>query len=124
MSLLLDTHALLWWMAGEALTEEASERIADGSTLVAVSSASIWEVAIKAALGKVRVEGSLVEQVAVNGFEPLPISLDHAERAGRLPRHHRDPFDRMLVAQAQCERLTIVTRDPVFETYDVATLAC
>lgn len=124
MSLLLDTPALLWWLAGQALSDEASARIADGSTLVAVSAASIWEVAIKAALGKVRLDGSLAEQVRLNGFEPLPISLDHAEAAGALPLHHRDPFDRMLVAQAQHEQLTIVTRDPVFADYGVAVLAC
>lgn len=124
MSLLLDTHALLWWLAGEPIRDEARERIADPSSLVAVSAASIWEAEIKRALGKLRIEGSLARHAVDAGFEPLPITLDHAERAGALAPHHRDPFDRMLVAQAQLESLTIVTRDPAFAAYDVTVLAC
>lgn len=124
MSLLLDTHVLLWWLAGEPMGEEATTRIADPGVLVVVSAASVWEVAIKAALGKARVEGSIREHVERAGFEPLPISLGHAERAGGLPPHHRDPFDRMLVAQAQAESLTLVTRDAVFGSYQVEVLAC
>lgn len=100
-----------------------AERISDPGVLVVVSAASVWEMAIKADLGKLRVEGSMVEHVAAEGFEPLPISLLHAERAGSLPLHHRDPFDRLLVAQAQLEHLTLVTRDPVFGDYEVDVLA-
>lgn len=124
MSLLLDTHVLLWWLAGAPLAPGAVERIADPSTLVAVSAASIWEAAIEQALGKLRVEGSLAAATVESGFEPLPVGFPHAEAAGALPPHHRDPFDRLLVAQAAAEGLTIVTRDPVFDAYDVPVLSC
>lgn len=124
MSLLLDTHALLWWLGGERLDEDATERISDPSTLVAVSAASIWEAAVKSALGKLDVPEPLGRAALEEGFEPLPVTFDHAELAGRLPRHHRDPFDRMLVAQAQGEGLTIVTRDLAFDAYDVPVLRC
>ena len=124
MNLLLDTHALLWWLAGAPLEARASARIADPGTLVAVSAVSMWEIAIKAAAGKLRVEGSMTEHVSAAGFEPLAVSWAHGERAGGLPGHHRDPFDRMLVAQAQLEGLTLVTRDPTFAAYEVEVLAC
>ncbi len=124
MSLLLDTCALLWWLAGSQLSEEAAGRIADPGELVVVSAASIWEAAIKQALGKLTMPGPLAQVALEGGFEPLPITFEHAERAGSLPKHHRDPFDRMLVAQAQLEDLTIVTRDPSFAPYEVAILRC
>ena len=124
MSLLLDTHAFLWWLAGEPIDPRVQARIADPTTLVAVSAASAWEVAIKRRLKKLRLAGSIGDHVRDAGFEPLPIGLDHAERAGSLPDHHRDPFDRMLVAQAQIERLAIVTRDPAFDVYDVDVVRC
>lgn len=124
MALLLDTHALLWWLAGETLEDEAAARIADPQTLVAVSAASIWEASIKRALGKLDVPSSLADAVVASGFEPLPITARHAERAGALPTHHRDPFDRMLVAQADLEGLTLVTRDASFEPYGVSLLRC
>lgn len=124
MKVLLDTHALLWWLAGEQIEPAAAECISDPATLVAVSAASVWEAAIKAHLGKLRMAGAMVDHVSAGGFEPLPISLAHAERAGSLPPHHRDPFDRMLVAQAQLEDLTLVTRDPAFRAYEVEILPC
>jgi PIN domain nuclease of toxin-antitoxin system len=124
VSLLLDTHALLWWLAGEPIEADAQARIADPTTLVAVSAASAWEISIRRALGKLRMKGSIADHVEAAGFEPLPIALAHAERAGSLPEHHRDPFDRMLIAQAQIEGLTIVTRDAVFDAYDVPTQRC
>lgn len=124
MRLLLDTQTLLWWLADRPLAEAARQRIADPDTLVAVSAASIWEAGIKASLGKLRLPGSLAEAVVDNGFEPLPISLRHAEAAGALPPLHRDPFDRMLIAQAVSEGLTIVTRDAAFDDYEVAVLPC
>ena len=124
MNLLLDTHALLWWWADEPLDDAATSRISASGTLVAVSAASLWEIAVKSGVGKLSIDGSTVDNVAASGFLPLPISLAHAERAGQLPRHHRDPFDRMLVAQAQIERLTIVTRDPRFDAYDIEILKC
>lgn len=124
MNLLLDTHALLWWLAGDPMEPAAAERMADRDTLVAVSAASIWEIAIKRAIGKVRFKGSIAAEVAESGFEPLPISFAHAERAGALPPLHRDPFDRILVAQAKIEGLVIVTRDRQFEAYEVDLLRC
>ena len=87
-----------------------------------VSAASIWEASIKRAKGKLRTTDDLAAAVAAEPFEPLPISLEHAERAGSLPALHGDPFDRMLVAQAQTEDLTLVTRDRVFDSYDVPLL--
>lgn len=124
MTLLLDTHTVLWWLAGEPLGAQATARIADPSVLVAVSAASVWEAGIKAVLGKLDVPEPLIHAVQRGGFEPLPISLDHADHAARLPPHHRDSFDRMLVAQAQLEGLTLVTRDPAFDPYDVPVLRC
>ena len=120
MNLLLDTHVLLWWLAGAPQLSEATvEVIADPANLVAVSAASIWEISIKAALGKLRTDASIAEAVAEAGFEPLPIDFAHAEAAGALPDHHRDPFDRMLIAQAMIEGFVIVTRDPAFAAYGV-----
>lgn len=124
MSLLLDTHALLWWLGDEPMAEAAKDRIADPDVLVAVSAASVWEIGIKRTLGKLRLEGSIAAHVRESGFEPLAISWGHAERAGALPPHHQDPFDRMLIAQAQVEALRIVTRDNRFEAYDVDVLPC
>jgi PIN domain nuclease of toxin-antitoxin system len=122
VSLLLDTHVLLWWLDGTALPDAVEASIADAGTLVVVSAASVWEAAIKSALGKLVMPEALSEAVADEGFEPLAITFDHAERAGALPAHHRDPFDRMLVAQAQAEGLTLVTHDPAFEPYEVPVL--
>lgn len=124
MTLLLDTCAFLWWLADEPLGPTARDRIADPDQLVRVSAVSLWEIAIKRALGKLDLDGSLVLHVKAAGFEPLPITGDHAERAGALPLHHRDPFDRMLVAQAQAESLTLVTRDRAFDPYGLELLRC
>ncbi len=122
MRLLLDTHTLLWWLADEGLTTQAQEAIADPANLVAVSAASAWEISIKKALGKLTAPDDLAEQVRAGGFTPLPISIAHGLAAGRLPHHHEDPFDRMLIAQAFAEGLTIVTRDKRFADYGVALL--
>ena len=124
MNLLLDTHVLLWWLVDAPLPPDVRSRMADPDVLVAVSAATLWEIAIKRALGKLRLEGSIAGHVDSAGFESLPISPEHAERAGDLPAHHRDPFDRMLVAQAQTEGLTLVARDPIFAMYDVDVLHC
>lgn len=88
-----------------------------------VSAATVWEATIKQAAGKLTIPGDLVDAASAIGFEPLTISLAHGQRAGRLPRHHGDPFDRMLVAQAQHERLTLVTADRRLQAYDVDILA-
>jgi PIN domain nuclease of toxin-antitoxin system len=120
--LLLDTHAVLWWLADEGLTAEARDAIADPANMVAVSAVSAWEISIKKALGKLAAPDDLEQQVHANGFTPLPISVSHGVAAGRLDRHHEDPFVRMLTAQALAEGLTIVTRDKRFGDYGVALL--
>ncbi len=121
MSLLLDTHIVLWWLADDAtLAAEIKDRL-DRELDVYVSAATVWEVAIKQALGKLEPE-DLPEQVRDSGFRLLDITAEHGIAAGRLPMHHRDPFDRMLVAQAQIEGLTLVTRDAHVQKYDVDVL--
>ncbi|MDP9225287.1 MAG: type II toxin-antitoxin system VapC family toxin [Actinomycetota bacterium] len=123
MRLLLDTHALIWWLEDSTeLAGAARDAIGDGDNEVAVSAASAWEMAIKEAAGKLRVPPTLGDAVKTSGFTELPITIEHALKAGVLDPHHRDPFDRMLVAQALVEGYTIVTRDPRFEPYGVAVL--
>ena len=123
MRLLLDTHVLLWWLADDSsLGEEAQARISDLGSAVFVSAATVWEVSIKRALGKLESPSDLLEQIEASRFEPLGISFAHAHEAGALPRHHDDPFDRMLVAQAIAEDLTVVTRDERISQYLVQTL--
>jgi PIN domain nuclease of toxin-antitoxin system len=123
--LLLDTHALLWWLADDPkLGRAAREAIADPAALVHVSAASLWEIAIKANLGKLDLgDADLAAEIPANGFVELPIAARHALAAGALPRHHDDPFDRMLVAQAQLEDLVVVTRDSTFAAYGVSVLS-
>jgi PIN domain nuclease of toxin-antitoxin system len=122
MRLLLDTNALLWWLANEGLAGQASEAIADPANFVAVSAVSAWEISIKKALGKLAAPDDLEQQVQAGGFTPLPVTIAHGIAAGQLARHHDDPFDRMLIAQAIAEGLTIVTRDKRFSDYSVALL--
>ena len=119
MRLLLDTHVLLWWLADDRkLSKEARALIADANHQAIVSAASVWEVAIKAALRRIEIElDDLEDAILKSGFQPLPITTQHAVRVGRLPHVHRDPFDRMLVAQAGVEELRLVTHDRVFERY-------
>jgi len=121
--LLLDTHVVLWWLADEGLTPWAREAIADPANLAVVSAASAWEISIKKALGRLSAPDDLEQQVHAGGFLPLAISIAHATAAGQLARHHDDPFDRMLIAQAFAEGLTIVTRDKRFDDYGVPLLA-
>jgi PIN domain nuclease of toxin-antitoxin system len=123
MILLVDAHAILWWLADDpTLSANARASIRDPANEVLASAASVWEIEIKRALGKLDAPDDLVEALASAGFGALPITLDDAARAGRLPPHHRDPFDRMLVAQAGRLDAVIVTRDPAFSVYDVETL--
>ena len=124
MRFLLDTHALLWAVATPTeLPPRVRELLEDGSRDVLVSAASTWEIAIKQALGKLELDlHALLSAVKALAFSELPIRFEHSVRAGSLPPHHRDPFDRMLVAQALEEGLTIVTRDPAFGLYAAATL--
>lgn len=121
--LLLDTHALLWWLADVELHAEAVEQIAT-APIVLVSAASIWEAGIKMAGGKLAITAPLLPAVAEAGFRELPITGLHAQEAAQLPAHHRDPFDRMLIGQARVEGATIVTRDRKFADYDVDLIRC
>lgn len=118
MNLLLDTHVLIWWDAGVELSPEAIEAI-QGARQVFVSAASAWEIAIKAEMGKIRSTRTVADACEAAGFEELPVTFAHAAAVQRLKRVHRDPFDRLLVAQARVEGLTVVTRDPVFARYGV-----
>jgi PIN domain nuclease of toxin-antitoxin system len=124
LRLLLDTHVFLWWVAkSPELGTDARRAIADRDSFVTVSAAVVWEIGIKRALGKLKVPSGIIEQMQRHAFEPLSITVEHAVEAASLPLHHRDPFDRMLVAQAYLEGLTIVTRDPKIQRYGVTTLA-
>jgi PIN domain nuclease of toxin-antitoxin system len=120
--LLLDTHVLLWWLADDRqLGKDARATISSVNHQVLVSAASVWEIAIKAGLGRIEIElDDLGDAIVKSGFEPLPISVQHAVRVGQLPRVHRDPFDRMLVAQASLEELRLVTHDRVFARYGLS----
>lgn len=118
MRVLLDTHVLLWAMLNDPrLTSAQVRAISEGE--VYLSSASVWEVGIKRAIGKLDVPENLFEIAVDAGCRPLPISLTHAKAAAALPPHHSDPFDRMLVAQARCERLSLASSDSKFGAYDV-----
>ena len=124
MKLLLDTHAFLWWVGDtRGLSRKARSAIGSGRNECFVSVASGWEIAVKVSLGNLRIESSLdrflPEQLAANGFQPLAIDLKHTARVAVLPFHHRDPFDRLLAAQALEEELAMVTADPVFAKYGV-----
>ena len=122
MRLLLDTHALLWWLDDDArLDPSAADAIADAD-VVAVSAASAWEIAIKQAIGKLTGPEDLSAQLSTNGFTELPVTVAHALAAGALPPHHSDPFDRMLVAQSLLEGLVVVTRDERLADYGIAHL--
>lgn len=124
MTLLLDTHVLLWWLFGDRrLTPVMRKAIADPASAVVVSAATAWEMAIKAALGKLAIPDRLIQQLEQEGFDELPVTVEDGLAAGALPRHHSDPFDRMLIAQAARRRLVVVTADPRFAEYDVSTLA-
>ncbi len=123
MNLLLDTHALLWWLDDNpTLSKKARVAISDGGNMVFVSAVVIWEIRIKQALGKLEIPSDFRETINSQAFEMLPITADHTHLIGELPQHHRDPFDRMLIAQAKFERLTIVTRDKNFNKYNVPIL--
>lgn len=127
MRLLLDTHTFLWWLAGEsALSAAARKAIADEKNTIFVSAASAWEIATKYRIGKLpgvaSIVGNLGETIADQGFTALPISLRHAQVAGTLPGTHRDPFDRILVAQALLEKLILVSNEQPFDAFGVSRL--
>jgi PIN domain nuclease of toxin-antitoxin system len=123
MRLLLDTHALLWWVMDDArLPVGLDSVLTEPENQVYVSAATGWEISIKASLGKLDpgpLGQGLAEAIEGQGFLPLPITLEHAARAGAMPPHHMDPFDRMLVAQAQAENLHLVSSDRTLERYGV-----
>lgn len=127
MQLLLDTHAFLWWLAGDLqLSVAARKAIGNEENTVFVSAASAWEITTKHRLGKLPRAGALAADVAGTildqSFVSLPISVRHGQAAGALPGPHRDPFDRMLIAQAMIETLTLVTNEQIFDSYRVARL--
>ena len=124
MRLLLDTHAYLWWLTDDRrLGKAARAAIGSPASVVHVSAATLWEIGIKVAVGRLRVGRlDVVEAIRENGFEELVVTARHAQSASALPRHHDDPFDRMLVAQAQLEDLKLVTRDEALSAYGVDTL--
>lgn len=124
MRLLLDTHVYLCWLLNSPrLDDAAAAAIAKPSTIVFVSAASVWEASIKSTLGRLDLGGmDLLEEIAANGFFELAVTGAHAWSAGRLPPHHRDPFDRLLIAQAHHEQLTLVTNDDALVRYDVNVL--
>ena len=124
--LLLDTYALIWFLRGDSeLSPAAGKSMRDSTNVKFVSIASLWKIAIKVNLGKIQFDFALkdfAELIAANDFDILPIAFEHILMVGTLPPHHRDPFDRMLIAQASVEGLTIVTRDPHFPDYGVPVL--
>lgn len=123
MRLLLDTHALIWWNNDHAqLKAAAFEAILDGQNQVFVSIVAPWEIAIKQKTGKLITPDISHEELEEGGFTLLPISLNHVDVVRSLPLHHRDPFDRIMIAQAMTEDLTFVTRDRHFDAYDVEIL--
>lgn len=118
--LLVDTHALLWWLADDpALSRAARDRIADPANELLVSAASVWEIAIKRSLGKLTAPDDLPDQILGEGFAWLPVGPEHAWRVRTLPPHHRDPFDRLLVAQALVEHMALVSADAHLAGYGV-----
>jgi PIN domain nuclease of toxin-antitoxin system len=127
MKLLLDTHALLWFIAGSAsLSRSARILIEDASNEKFVSVASIWETAIKVSIGKMSLSAPFdvlfPHQLNINGFELLPVKVEHASVITTLPFHHRDPFDRLLIAQAIEEKMSLVSADSVFDDYGITRL--
>jgi PIN domain nuclease of toxin-antitoxin system len=123
VKLLLDTHAALWWLSGdERFGDAAVTAIGDGRNQVLLSAAVVWEVAIKRSLGKLDAPDDLAPTMLGAGAFPLPIGLDHANAVAALPPHHRDPFDRILIAQAAIEGAVLVSRDEIFDAYAVPVL--
>jgi PIN domain nuclease of toxin-antitoxin system len=127
MRILLDTHAFLWWITDDPhLSPYVREVISSGENELFLSAASGWEIAIKAKLGRIKLpdkpELFISEQLTLNAIQSLPIQMSHALYVYKLPNHHSDPFDRMLISQAQLEELPILTADPRFSQYQVRVI--
>jgi PIN domain nuclease of toxin-antitoxin system len=123
VELLLDTHAFLWWLGDDPkLAARARAAIAAAGNVVYVSAASAWEIAVKRATGKLEAPGDIGAWIHDNGFVELPIAVEHAVASAELPRHHADPFDRLLVAQAMLENLVLVAHDDEIARYGAAML--
>ena len=123
MRVLIDTHVFLWWDRQlRKLSRPLRAAIEDEANEVVVSAATIWEIAIKRAIGKLRFDRPIVATVLALGFEILPVAGAHAEHAGGLPPHHNDPFDRLIIAQAHLEGMVLGTQDRAMQPYGVATL--
>jgi len=123
VELLLDTHVFLWWLADDPrLGPRSRSEIAEGDNIVFISAASAWEISVKRASGRLEAPGDVAEWIRRQAFSALPIEVEHAILAGELPAHHADPFDRMLVAQARLEELTLVTHDHEIPKYEVTIL--
>ncbi|NOR20326.1 MAG: PIN domain-containing protein [Xanthomonadales bacterium] len=121
--LLLDTHVLLWWLSDDTRLGPIARRvIGDSKNLVYISAAIAWEISIKKSLGKLTAPDAIDVIVEERGFEKLPIALFHGDQAGALPNYHKDPFDRMLIAQAQSEGLVVVTSDEKISRYGIRTM--
>ena len=127
MHFLLDTHIFLWWLAGDRkLSSKARKSIADMENEIFISSASAWEISTKYRIGRLPdvqpVVHNISAHIADQGFKELAITVDDSQRAGLLAGKHRDPFDRMLIAQSQSHNLVLITHDPIFRQFDVNTL--
>ena len=127
MRVLLDTHAFLWWLAGDRKLKASVRRIVDDpTTVVFVSAASVWEIATKVRLGQLPGAASIADDIggaiASQKFEPLGVSVAHAQRAGGLAIPHRDPFDRMLIAQSQLENVPLVSNEKLFDHFGVTRI--
>ena len=119
--LLLDTNVAVWLLMGDrdSVSDEAERALTDEGNVISVSAVSVWEIAIKRSLGKLLIEDGWARTLARLDFEPMPVTADHAQRVERLPWHHRDPFDRLLVAQASLEEHALVSADSRMSAYDV-----
>lgn len=125
MRLLIDTHILLWWVAGDnALPRRARELISNPNNTVFLSAVSLWEIWMKVSLGKLRLPANFEQRLKDEAFEPLPMTAVHARGVETLEWHHRDPFDRMLVAQASVSRLRLLTADSKMSAYGAHVLVC
>ena len=123
MKLLLDTHAFLWWLNDDPkLGVRARQTIEKPENFVVVSAAAAWEIAVKRANGKLDVPGNVAEWIKQSAFAELAIEVEHGIAAAELPKHHKDPFDRMMIAQAHLEGMTLVARDDEMDKYDVQVL--